>query len=620
MPILVRALCRPPLLALTIVASLPAMASADGGARIGLTRWSIQSSALVPQKGDVLSRPGVDVRSWHAVTVPNTVLGALVETGVYKDPYFGMNLRRIPGMTYPIGERFSLMPTPADSPFKPAWWYRAQFTVPAANAGRRLALHFDGINYRANIWLNGRQIAGASGAVGAFRQFEFDVTGVAVPGTNALAVEVFGPEPADLAIMWVDWNPTPADKNMGLWGNVYLTDSGPVTLRHPFVATDLDVPSLKTARLSVSAELANQTSAPVEARVRGTIGPIVFSRRVSIPARATQAVKFTPEEVRGLEVASPRLWWPYRYGDQSLYTLTMTVEAEGRTSDRAEVRFGIHEFTSELTAAGHRLFRINGKPILVRGGGWASDMLLRPKSPERLEAEFRYVREMGLNTIRLEGKLETEAFYELADRLGILVMPGWCCCDQWEQWGKWDDEDHRVALASLESQLLRLRNHPSVMVWLNGSDNPPPAEVEQRYIDVARRCQWRKPIISNATDAPGPVSGPSGFKMRGPYDYVGRELPSRRSRVSSGCFHPRTSGRSTTPGGSTRAATSSRTCPSSPGRSKHATAGRRARRTTRASRRHWPTKGSARCSKPSGAIGTPQPASSSGCSTTPGRR
>ncbi len=519
MPGLARRSCRG-LLTLALVVVLPATGLADTSSRTPLMRWAIQSSALVSETGDRLSRPGVDVSSWHRVTVPNTLIGALVEAGVYKDPYFAMNLRNIPGTSYPIGERFTLLPTPADSPFKPAWWYRTEFTIPAANARRRLALHFDGINYRANIWLNGQLIARATDVVGVFRRFEFDVTGVATPGTNALAVEVFGPDPEDLSIMWVDWNPTPADKNMGLWGSVYLTHSGPVTLRHPYVTSDLDLPSLKTARLSVSADVTNQTSEPVVARVHGNIGAIAFSRNVTLAAHARETVRFTPDDVRGLAVANPRVWWPYRYGDQPLYTLAMTVTAGGAASDRADVRFGIHEFSSELTAEGHRLFRVNGRPILIRGGGWASDMLLRAKSPERLEAELRYVREMGLNTIRLEGKLETDEFYDLADRLGILLMPGWCCCDQWELWAKWDDEDHRVAPASLESQLLRLRNHPSVMVWLNGSDFPPPADVEQRYLTVAQQCGWQKPMISNATEQPGPVSGPSGMKMRGPYDYI----------------------------------------------------------------------------------------------------
>lgn len=510
--------CR--MIARVALAAVAAAAPAGAQSRTDLTRWAIQSSARVPEQGDRLSRPGVDVRSWHAVTVPNTVVGALVEAGVYKDPYFGMNLRAIPGTTYPIGERFTLLPTPAESPFKPAWWYRTEFTLPGAKEGRRLALHFGGITYRANIWLNGRQIARASDVVGTFRRFEFDVTGIAVAGANALAVEVFGPEPEDLAIMWVDWNPTPADKNMGLWGAVSLTESGPVTLRHPYVESDLDLPSLKSARLTVSAELTNQADSPVAALVRGAIGPISFERRVALGPGEAKTVVFAPGEVPGLTVADPRVWWPYRYGDQPLYTLTMSVEAGGSTSDRAETRFGIQEYGSELTPEGHRRFTINGKPILVRGAGWSSDMLLREAPAERLEAELRYVREMGLNTVRLEGKLETDEFYDLADRMGILLMPGWCCCDQWEQWKKWDAEDHRVGPASLESQLLRMRNHPSVMVWLNGSDFPPPADVERDYLEVARRCRWRKPVLSNATDEPGPVSGPSGVKMRGPYDYV----------------------------------------------------------------------------------------------------
>src|SRR5438094_435157 len=207
-------------------------------------------------------------------------------------------------------------------------------------------------------------------------------------------------------------------------------------------------------------------------------------------------------------------------GEQQQYSLSIAVDVNGTESDRADVRFGINEFTSELTAKGHRLFRVNGKPILIRGGGWASDMLLRPKSPARLEAEFRYVKEMGLNTIRTEGKLENDAFYDLADREGILVMPGWCCCDQWELWDKWDAENYTVGPSSLRDQLLRLRNHPSIFVWLNGSDKPPIAAVERKYLDIERELEWSRPTLSSAAEAPGNVSGPSGVKMRGPYDYV----------------------------------------------------------------------------------------------------
>jgi exo-1,4-beta-D-glucosaminidase len=502
--------------------SLASPPNAGAGARLPLeTGWSLQSSAKVVDAGARLSRPGYEPAGWYDARVPNTVVGALVDNGTYPDPYFGLNLRSIPGTTYPIGSRFTLLPTPDDSPFKPAWWYRTRFDLPERLRGRTLFLHFDGINYRANVWVNGTRVAAADEVVGAFRRYEFDVSRLVRPGEpNALAVEVFGPEPHDLAFMWVDWNPTPADKNMGLWDAVYLSDSGPLALRHAQVVSRLDLPSLEVAHLTVTAEVWNTTDRPVSGVVRGAVEAVQFARRVTLGPRERTSVRFTPAEVPALEVKQPRLWWPYRRGAQNLYTLALDVDVDGSVSDRQEVRFGIQQMTSELTAEGHRLFKVNGQPLLIRGGGWASDMLLRPKSRARLEAELRYVREMGLNTIRLEGKLESDLFYDLADEYGILVMPGWCCCDQWELWDQWDAEDHRVGPASLRDQALRLRNHPSVLAWFNGSDFPPPAKVERAYLDALEQLAWPKPVLSNATDAPGPLSGPSGMKMRGPYDYV----------------------------------------------------------------------------------------------------
>ena len=195
--------------------------SSPEGLRLALKKdWMLQSSAKAVAQGDAISSAGFDARGWHRITVPNTVVGALVENGTYQDPYFGMNLRKIPGTTYPIGERFTLLPMPDDSPFKPSWWYRTEFDVPADRAGRHLRFTSTGINYRANIWLNGTRLATAAEVAGAFRRYEFDVTAwpARARGTR-VAVEVMAPEPHDLAFMWVDWNPTPADKNMGLWGD-----------------------------------------------------------------------------------------------------------------------------------------------------------------------------------------------------------------------------------------------------------------------------------------------------------------------------------------------------------------------------------------------------------------
>jgi exo-1,4-beta-D-glucosaminidase len=507
-----------------VVAAWAGLASFGGAASDRLilsTRWTLRSSAGLDAGGEAISRPGLSAVGWHRIRVPNTVVGALAENGVYEDPYFAMNLREIPGTTYPIGERFTLLPMPENSPFRPSWWYRNEFTLPARLDGRSVRLHFDGINFRANVWVNGTRVADSAQVAGAFRRYAFDVTALLRAGeANAIAVEVFAPEPHDLAFMWVDWNPTPADKNMGLWGDVYLTDSGPLELSNPHVVPELELPSLARAMLRVSVEVRNTTAAPLTGIVRGAIEERRFEAAVTLAAGERRVLRFAAGEHSALRIEQPRVWWPYRMGAQELYTLTLDADVAGSPSDRQVVRFGIQQMTSELTADGHRLFRVNGRPVLVRGGGWASDMMFRSAPRERLEAEMRYTREMGLNTIRLEGKLESDLFYDLADEYGILVMPGWCCCDQWEKWAEWDDEDHRVGPASLRDQALRLRNHPSVLVWLNGSDFPPPAAVEQAYLDVLAEVEWSKPILSNATDAPGPISGPSGVKMRGPYDYV----------------------------------------------------------------------------------------------------
>jgi exo-1,4-beta-D-glucosaminidase len=130
------------------------------------------------------------------------------------------------------------------------------------------------------------------------------------------------------------------------------------------------------------------------------------------------------------------------------------------------------------------------------------------------------VRDLGLNTVRLEGKLETEEFFEMADQQGILVMAGWCCCDFWEHWGSWQNEDFDIAKSSLRDQIYRLRGHPSMLAWLNGSDNPPPPDVEEMYLKTEADLKWPNPVVSSATAKPAGITNGSGVKMSGPYEYV----------------------------------------------------------------------------------------------------
>jgi len=487
--------------------------------------WKVQSSAQVNAAGDKVSLPNFSTQGWYSTSAPKTVFAVLVENGVYKSPYYAMNLRTFPGVEYKIGTQFANQDMPASSPYAVPWWYRREFDVPASDRGKQIWLQFRGINYRADIWINGKKVAGSDEVAGAFRRYDFNATQFVRPGEkNALAVAVSAPTANELGITWVDWNPTPPDKDMGLWQEVVISTSGPVALRHPVVETRLDLPKAELAHLTVRAFARNATSEPVKGTLHGRIAggglAIDFSQEVELAANESKEITVSPESVPALNLLRPKLWWPYQMGEPFLHQLTLEFTGADKTvSDTRTINFGIAETDSEMTADGYRLLKINGKPILVRGGGWAADMLLRLDESKR-EAEFRYVKEMGLNTIRLEGKLEDESFLERADRDGILVMAGWCCCDAWEKWGKWGDENKHVSVDSLRDQLLRLRKHPSLLVWLNGSDNPPPADREQAYLEVEKEVHWPKPVLSSATAKKAEVTGDSGVKMSGPYDYV----------------------------------------------------------------------------------------------------
>ncbi len=482
--------------------------------------WSLQSGCKTPAQGEAISSSSFDTHSWYAIRVPSTVLAAQVAAGEIKNPYYSDNLRKIPGAEYPVGENFSNLPMPQDSPYRCSWWYRKQFIIPASDKGRTLWLRFGGINYRANIWVNGKRVADSTAVAGAYRTYEFDITAFALPGkSNVVAVETFAPTETDLGINWVDWNPCPPDKDMGLWGDVDLATSGPVSVRSPLVVTHLPDASGGIAELTAYAELHNASARSIQGNVNATVAGVALKQAIELQPGEDKTVIFDPQQYPGLRMKKPALWWPAQMGTPHLETATVSFNEGGAVSDEQSIRFGIREITSELTDQGSRLFKVNGKPILIRGAGWSQDMLLR-QNPEYLEQEFKLVEDMHLNTIRLEGKMETEHFFRLADEQGILVMLGWCCCDQWEHWAKWTPENHAVAGASLHAQMLRLRHHASLLVWLNGSDNPPPADVEKNYLDIEADTHWPNPTLSSATQAPTTVTGKSGVKMYGPYDYV----------------------------------------------------------------------------------------------------
>src|SRR5271154_5808275 len=333
--------------------SAPALAATDSASTSTPLKsgWSVQSDCKVHGEGAILSTPDVHTEGWYVATVPATVLAVQVGAGEFKDLFVGTNLRSIPGTSYPQGENFSNLDMAADSPYRCGWWYRKAFNIAATERGKTFWIRFGGINYRADVWLNGQKIADSTQVQGAYRAYEFNVTKALRPGQeNVLAVETFAPTPTDLGINWVDWNPCPPDKDMGLWGPVTLMTSGPVVVRSPMATTHFADASLKTAELTVRAEVSNATDHSVEGRLEGTVAGIPISQPVQLASSESKTISFAPSEFPQLRIEHPQVWWPTDLGAHPLETLTLRFVLDGAVSDEQSARFGIREVTSELTA------------------------------------------------------------------------------------------------------------------------------------------------------------------------------------------------------------------------------------------------------------------------------
>jgi exo-1,4-beta-D-glucosaminidase len=481
--------------------------------------WAIQSSASVKDGGKVISQPGYATKDWYPTSVPSTILATLIANKVYPDPYYGNNYFELPGI-----RRWDI---PEGNPFESSWWYRKEFELPDGYSGKHIWLKFHSVNYRANLWVNGQKVADSTQMEGAYRLYAFDIAQYTKVGQkNCIALVIYPPKTFDLTISWVDWNPTPPDRGMGIWYDVTLTTSGPVAIDHPFVKTKLNLPSTNQAKLSVIAELKNAESAPVKGVLKGTIENITFAKEVNLHANETKEITFSPEEFSQLVVKKPRLWWPHTVGPQNLYDLNLSFEIDGKVSDTRKTRFGIREISAwmnKFDTLRTKVFQINGKNIVIRGGGYVQDMMLRP-SNERVDADLNYLKFMGLNTLRMEAPRGSDYLFERCDEEGILVMVGWCCGLAFESWDKWTPRTSDIAEYSWRDQVTHLRSHPSVFTWLYGSDNFPPEDIERRYMNVLNQYDGTRPYSSSATQAPSKIEGYTGLTM-GPWPQVYGYLP-----------------------------------------------------------------------------------------------
>jgi exo-1,4-beta-D-glucosaminidase len=501
----------------------------------------MQSSEKLSKYGELISTTDYIPEDWYTVDVPTTVVNGLISNDEFKfkDPYYGLNLKSLPGYKTDVKrQNYESRHKPEDSPFRKSWWFRKEFSLEEDQAENEIWLSFDGINYSANIWLNGKRIAGSDFVIGTYRRYDFHVTHFMTPGKNILAIEVFSPNPDDLGISFVDWNPLPPDDNMGIWQPVNLYTTGSVALKFPFVRSKLNIETLKEAELIITAELHNTQKEHVIGVVEGKIEEIFFQKEISLEPNEKKMIVFSIEEFPQLRIINPRVWWPYQLGSSELYKLVLKVRVDSKISDWDEISFGIREIksyinefsSSKLTIkrrevfksdqeVGSRVFTINGHDILLLGAGWTPDMMLN-QSYEQDHIDVSFLKNLNMNTVRFEGKLATDNFWDECDREGILIHAGWVCCSHWEKWDNWKAGDIKVAEESLRSQILRLRNHPSFSAWFYGSDFPPPEQIERVYLKVLEETYNELPRISSATAYPTKLTGETGVKMTGPYTYV----------------------------------------------------------------------------------------------------
>ncbi|WP_181808098.1 glycoside hydrolase family 2 protein [Streptomyces shenzhenensis] len=479
------------------------------GSATPLTGYAIRSTADVRDSASAVSSPGYRAQGWYPAGPRSTVLAALLADGVYPDPFVSTNQKKIP-----------------KAPFQVPWWYRSDFSV--ADPAQRTYLDFSGVISAADVYVNGRRVATTADVTGAYTRHELDVTSLVRAGTNTVAFRIRPNDPdRNLTMGWIDWLQPPPDQNMGIVRDVVVRRGGPVALRDAHVVTKLAVPSLATADLTVKARARNDSDTPVTARISGTVAGVPVARPVRLAAHQTRTVTFTPADTPGLRLTSPRVWWPAGMGGQPLYGLDLTASVAGTKSDTAHERFGVRDVRAPLNSDGARQYAVNGRRLLIKGGGWSPDEFLR-WDRTYTEDRLKYALDLGLNAIRLEGHIEPDEFFDLADRYGILTLPGWECCDKWEgqvngdgeRGEKWTAADYPVAQASMAAEAARLRDHPSVVSFLIGSDFAPDAKIEKLYLDALRAADWSVPVVSAASDNSTPQLGRSGMKMTGPYDWV----------------------------------------------------------------------------------------------------
>lgn len=452
--------------------------------------WEMKKASEVSARAEDLSKSGYEDEGWMPAVVPGTVLNSLVYNGVYPEPYFGLNNKLTSGLIPDIsvvGRDFY------------TYWFRTEFDAVPVGKDERIWMQVDGVNYRAEFWLNGKMVCFVSGM---FNQQFVDVTDYVIrDGKNVLAVKVYpidepgGPRKGTSKswgaagefrnggngeigknvsmLMTVGWDFTfldgIRDRNTGIWRDIRFFRSGKVMLNHPFIKSELN-DNYDSAAQTVSVEVRNPGFGTQKVKVTGEIlgEGITFSKDVTVLRGLTETVEFSPADFPQLVIDNPRLWWPVNKGKPEMYTAVIKAEQNGVVQDSISVRFGIREITSDTdTPDKSRRFYVNGKPVFIKGTNWIPENMLRT-SDERTYAELRYTAQSGVNLIRQWGGgiTESDRFYDLCDSLGIMV---------WTEFWMTGDTKHPVDrglyLQNVESTVKRIRNHPSLAYYVCSNES-----------------------------------------------------------------------------------------------------------------------------------------------------
>ena len=513
----------------------PKLAPAMRAGRLDLTSgsWKLQRDSLVKADGATLSRPGYRDEDWVIATVPGTVLTSYYNVGAVPDPNYGDNQLMI-----------------SDSFFYADFWYRDEFVAPPVAAGQHVWLKFDGINWKADVFLNGEKLGRIEGG---FLRGRFDVTRLLHAGEkNALAVRVeknatpgsvkektfenpdknggaLGADnPTYHATIGWDWIPTIRGRDTGIWKDVYLTVTGPVTIESPFVSTTMPLPDTTRADVSVAVTLRNNEARPVNGILRGHFGDAAFETPVALDASAEKTVKLDQSTSPTLRVQNPKLWWPTGYGDPNLYPVELRFEAaDGKLSDSTAFQAGIRQFRYSEDGGALKMW-INGRRFIPRGGNWGfGESMLRYRARE-YDAAVRYHREMNLNMIRnWVGQIGDDEFYDACDRYGIVVWQDFWLANPWD--GP-DPDNDTMFLRNVRDFVERIRNHPSVGLYCGRNEGYPPwtidAGIRQALAELHPGLHY---ISSSADDV---VSGHGPYQaMPTKYYFSQRAAPKFHSEM-----------------------------------------------------------------------------------------